>query len=86
MKNSFLFFIFFTLTAQISFAKSHNLSSCFKSEKCLNLEAEDSVALDNAFVRVLRYLAACAVANTPNFVTRIIVELDKLKLSFKDKP
>jgi hypothetical protein len=43
MKNSFLFFIFFTLTAQISFAKSYNLSSCFKSEKCLNLEAEDSV-------------------------------------------
>jgi hypothetical protein len=37
MKNSFLFFIFFTLTAQISFAKSYNLSSCFKSEKCLNL-------------------------------------------------
>ena len=30
-------------------------------------------------MRVLRYLAACAVANTPNFVTRIILALDKLK-------
>ena len=50
-----------------------------KVQKCFNLAAEDSVALDNAFVRVLRYLAACAVANTPNFVTRIIVALDKLK-------
>ena len=79
MKNSFLFFIFFTLTAQISFAKSHNLSSCFKSEKCLNLEAEDSVALENAFMKVLRDGAACTVANTPNFGTRIIVALDKLK-------
>ena len=79
MKNSFLFFIFFTLTAQISFAKSHNLSSCFKSEKCLNLEAEDSVALENAFMKVLRDGAACTLANTPNFGTRIIVALDKVK-------
>jgi hypothetical protein len=79
MKNSFLFFIFFTLTAQISFAKSYNLSSCFKSEKCLNLAAEDSVALENAFMKVLRDGAACNLANTPNFGTRIIVALDKLK-------
>ena len=79
MKNSFFFFLFFTLTAQISFAKSHNLSSCFKSEKCLNLEAEDSVALENAFMKVLRDGAACTLANTPNFGTRIIVALDKVK-------
>jgi hypothetical protein len=50
-----------------------------KVQKCFNLAAEDSVALDNAFVRVLRYLAAFAVANTTNFVTSIIVALDKLK-------
>jgi hypothetical protein len=50
-----------------------------KVQKCFNLAAEDLVVLDNAFVRVLRYLAAYAVANTPNFVTRIIVALDKLK-------
>ncbi len=72
-------FSFLSLTAEISFAKSYDHSSGLKVQKCFNLAAEDSVALDNAFVRVLRYLAACAVANTPNFVTRIIVALDKLK-------
>jgi hypothetical protein len=79
MKNSFLFFIFFALTVQISIAKSYNHSSCLKSEKCLNLAAEDSIALDNAYVRVIRDGAACTLANTPNFGTRIIVALDKVK-------
>ena len=79
MKNSFFFFLFFALTAQISFANSYNNSSCLKSEKCLNLAAEDSVALENAFMKVLRDGAACTLANTPNFGTRIIVALDKLK-------
>ena len=50
-----------------------------KSEKCLNLAAEDSVALENAFMKVLRDGAACTLANTPNFGTRIIVALDKVK-------
>jgi hypothetical protein len=42
-------------------------------------EAKDSVALDNAYMRVLRDGAACNSANTANFGTRIIVALDKIK-------
>ena len=42
-------------------------------------KAKDSVALDNAYMRVLRDGAACTSANTPNFGTRIIVALDKIK-------
>ena len=79
MKNSFFFFIFFTLTAQISFANSCNHSNCLKVEKSLYLVAEDSVALENDFMKVLRDGAACTLANTPDFGTRIIVALDKIK-------
>lgn len=79
MKNSFLFFIFFALTAQASFAISYKHSSCLKVEKRLNLAEKDSVALDNAFMKVLRDGAACTLANTPDFGTRIIVALDKIK-------
>ena len=79
MKNSFLFFIFFALTAQASFAISFKHSSCLKVEKCLYLAEKDSVALDNDFMKVLRDGAACTLANTPNFGTRIIVALDKVK-------
>ena len=79
MKNSFLFFIFFALTAQASFAISFKHSSCLKVEKCLYLAEKDSVALDNDFMKVLRDGAACTLANTPDFGTRIIVALDKIK-------
>lgn len=79
MKNSFLFFIFFALTAQISFANSSNHSNCLKVEKCFYLVVEDSVALENVFMKVLRDGAACTLANTPDFGTRIIVALDKIK-------
>jgi hypothetical protein len=41
--------------------------------------AKDSIALDNAYMRVLRDGASCTIANTPNFGTRIIVALDKIK-------
>lgn len=79
MKNSFLFFIFFALTAQASFAISYKHSSCLKVEKCLYLAEKDSVALENDFMKVLRDGAACTLANTPDFGTRIIVALDKIK-------
>ena len=79
MKKSFFFFIFFALTAQISFANSCNHSNCLRVEKRLNLAEKDSVAVDNAFMKVLRDGAACTLANTPDFGTRIIVALDKIK-------
>jgi len=79
MKKSFLFFIYFALTAQTSFAISYKHLSCLKVEKCLSLTAEDSVALENAFMKVIRDGAACNLANTPDFGTRIIVALDKIK-------
>jgi len=50
----------------------------FKGEVSL-ANTKDSVALDNAYMRVLRDGAACTLANTPNFGTRIIVALDKIK-------
>jgi hypothetical protein len=79
MKKSLLFFIFFALTAQISFSKSCNHYSCLRVEKRLNLAEKDSVALENEFMKVLRDGAACTSANTPDFGTRIIVALDKIK-------
>lgn len=71
MRTIFLLFILLAFKGEISLAKNH-LHYPFESNK-------DSVALDNAFVRVLRDVAACTVVNTPNFGTRIIVALDKLK-------
>jgi hypothetical protein len=50
----------------------------FKGEISL-ANAKDSVAIDNAYMRVLRDGAACTLANTPNIGTRIIVALDKIK-------
>jgi len=75
MKFYFLFFI--VLTAQISVANSNSISNIYL--KNFAIANKDSVALDNAFVRVLRDEAACTIANTPNFGTRIIVALDKVK-------
>ena len=75
MKFYFLFFI--VLTAQISVANSNSISNIYL--KNFAIANKDSVALDNAFVRVLRDEAACTLANTPNFGTRIIVALDKVK-------
>ncbi len=75
MKFYFLFFI--VLTAQISVANSNSISNI--NLKNFAIANKDSVALDNAFVRVLRDEAACTIANTPNFGTRIIVALDKVK-------
>ena len=77
MKNSFLFFILFALTAQISVANSNSISYIYL--KNFAIANKDSVALDNAYVKVLRDGAACTLANTPNFGTRIIVALNKIK-------
>ncbi len=65
------------LTAQISVANSNSISNIYLEN--FAIANKDSVALDNAFVRVLRDEAACTLANTPNFGTRIIVALDKVK-------
>jgi hypothetical protein len=40
----------------------------------------DSVALDNAYVKVWRGTAACGAANTPGFGTRVIVALTRATL------
>ena len=75
MKFYFLFFI--VLTAQISVANSNSISNIYL--KNFAIANKDSVALDNAYIKVLRDEAACTLANTPNFGTRIIVALDKVK-------
>jgi hypothetical protein len=81
MKNTFLFFILFALTAQIAVANSNSISNiCLENFAIAN---KDSVALDNAYMKVLRDGAACTLANTPNFGTRIIVALDKIKFNSK---
>jgi hypothetical protein len=73
-----LFCIFlFALTAEIATANSNLISN-----KCLEnfaIANKDSVAIDNAYMKVLRDGAGCTLANTPNFGTRIIVALDKIK-------
>jgi hypothetical protein len=71
MRAIFLIFILLAFKGEISLAKNH-LHFPFESNK-------DSVALENAFMKVLRDGAACTEANTPNFGTRIIVALDKVK-------
>jgi hypothetical protein len=71
MRTIFLIFILLAFKGEISLAKNH-LHYPFRCTK-------DSIALDNAYMRVLRDGAACTLANTPNFGTRIIVALDKIK-------
>jgi len=71
MRTIFLIFILLAFKGDISLAKNH-LHYPFRCTK-------DSIALDNAYMRVLRDGAACTLANTPNFGTRIIVALDKIK-------
>ena len=67
----------FALTAEIATANSNSISNiCLEPFAIAN---KDSVALDNAYMKVLRDGAACTLANTPNFGTRIIVALDKIK-------
>ena len=73
-----LFCIFlFALTAPISVANSNSISTTYL--KNFAIANKDSVAIDNAYMKVLRDGAACTLANTTNFGTRIIVALDKIK-------
>ncbi len=73
-----LFCVFlFALTAEIASANSHSISNIYL--KNFAIANKDSIALDNAYMKVLRDGAACTLANTPNFGTRIIVALDKIK-------
>ena len=71
MRIFFFFFIWIAFKGEVSLANS---IGNYPIEN-----AKDSVALDNAYMRVLRDGAACTLANTPNFGTRIIVALDKIK-------
>jgi len=73
-----LFYIFLiALTSEIAAANSNSTSNrCLEDFAIMN---KDSIALDNAYMRVLRDGAACTLANTANFGTRIIVALDKIK-------
>ena len=71
MRTIILIFTLLAFKGEISLAKNH-LHYPFRCTK-------DSIALDNAYMRVLRDGAACTLANTPNFGTRIIVALDKIK-------
>ncbi len=71
MRFFFFFFIWIVFKGDVSLANSHGIYP-FEITK-------DSIALDNAYMRVLRDGAACTIANTPNFGTRIIVALDKIK-------
>ena len=75
MRFFFFFFIWIVFKGDVSLANSHGIYP-FEITK-------DSIALDNAYMRVLRDGAACTIANTPNFGTRIIVALDKIKFSYK---
>ena len=73
-----LFCIFlFALTAPISVANSNSISTIYMEN--FAIANKDSVAIDNAYMKVLRDGAACTLANTTNFGTRIIVALDKIK-------
>ena len=83
MKNYFLALIFFTFFYPILQAKCASISVYSKLEITKKVIETDSVALDNAYMKVLRDGAGCTLANTPNFGTRIIVALDKIK--FKSK-
>ena len=67
----------FSLTAEIATANNNSISNI-----CLEHFAfayEDSVAIDNPYMKVLRDGAVFTLANKPNFGTRIIVALDRIK-------
>ena len=73
-----LFCIFlFALTVEIATANSNSISNIYLEN--FAIANKDSVAIDNAYMKVLRDGAGCTLANTPNFGTRIIVALDKIK-------
>lgn len=77
MKTKLFCIFLFALTAEIATANSNSISNiCLENFAIAN---KDSVALDNAYMKVLRDGAACTLANTTNFGTRIIVALDKIK-------
>jgi hypothetical protein len=76
--NMKLFCIFlFALTVEIVTANSNLISNIYLEN--FAIANKDSVAIDNAYMKVLRDCAACTLANTPNFGTRIIVALDRIK-------
>ena len=77
MKTKLFCIFLFALTAEIATANSNSISNIYLEN--FAIANKDSVALDNAFMKVLRDVAGCALANTPNFGTRIIVALDKIK-------
>ena len=77
MKIKLLCIFLFALTAEIAVANSNSISNRYLEH--VAIANKDSVALDNAYMKVLRDGAACTLANTPNFGTRIIVALDKIK-------
>ena len=79
MKKFFLLFVFFVLTTQITSAKCCESIPFMESKGIEKIIERDSVALDNAYMTVMRDGAACASANTLNFGTRIIVALEKIK-------
>jgi hypothetical protein len=73
-----LFCIFlFALTVEIATANSNSISNIYLEN--FAIANKDSVAIDNAYMKVLRDGAGCTLANTTNFGTRIIVALDKIK-------
>ena len=73
-----LFCIFlFALTVEIATANSNSISNIYLEN--FAIPNKDSVAIDNAYMKVLRDGASCILANTPNFGTRIIVALDRIK-------
>ena len=77
MKKKLLCIFLFALTAEIAAANSNSISNRYLEH--VAIANTDSIALDNAYMKVLRDGAACTLANTPNFGTRIIVALDKIK-------
>ena len=79
MKKFFLLFVFLVLTTQITSAKCCESTPFMESKGIEKIIERDSVALDNAYMTVMRDGAACASANTLNFGTRIIVALEKIK-------
>ena len=78
MKIKLLCIFLFALTAEVAAAANSNSISNRYLEHVANAN-KDSVALDNAYMKVLRDGAACTLPNTPNFGTRIIVALDRIK-------
>ena len=83
MKNYFLAISIFALTTQISSAKGIESSFFLKSKNVEKITQSDTVVLDNAYMTVIQNGAACTLANKPNYGTRIIVALEKIK--FKSK-